>query len=704
MTQPNRTNTPLAPVADRRIEGQSSPDDLQWLELPYGDDALRWARAATNESAGVLRALPSFDELLRDLALMNRSVEQAAVVGIAGNRAFRLLKTGLHPKGLLQAASWDGTAIGAWITLLDVGSWATSRGKDFDLHWSIENVSPNGERSLLQFHEEGGDEAELLEFDLTKNRFVTEGFALPKCRMVSTWIDDDTLLVGHTSNGAPKAPGGWAAEALVWRRGTAVDTAKSVLRMGPTDSLFLPVSAGGKGRAVIAQFIDYSTVRMHCVSSAGDIRQLPLPTTLKLLFGANNDHAFVQLSAPAVFDGRDVAADSIIAVPLDNSESPVDVVHASRDGEIVDTFIALHAGPTAVALPVRSGLSLRVDVARREEGRWRVDPLVEPKLGVATRVTSAGVDIDGFMISSDGFLVPCTQDWVTPRGGRKQLQSDVPAFDASRLRLEQRQATSRDGQVVDYFLIGPNRVDDHPVPTLMTGYGTSGVSLTPAYMTGAFGGNYGGSSLKLWFERGGALVVPALRGGGEHGASWHHAGRREWKQNSYDDFHAVAESLIACRYTCRERLGVFGSSAGGLLAAVAGTQRPDLYGAIVVDTPATDMLRYPEMGIGPNLVDEFGDPRDALAAAWLVKYSPYHNIHAGVDYPAFLVTIATTDNRVGPGHARKFAKRLRDNGVPALFLESEEGGHGVSDSLQRPDFMAMRTAFFVNQLMFGEAT
>ena len=136
-----------------------------------------------------------------------------------------------------------------------------------------------------------------------------------------------------------------------------------------------------------------------------------------------------------------------------------------------------------------------------------------------------------------------------------------------------------------------------------------------------------------------------------------------------------------------------------LLAAVVGTQRPDLYGAIVSDVPVTDMLRYLEMGIGPNLMDEFGDPRDPAAAAWLVKYSPFHNIHAGVKYPAFLVTVATTDNRVGPGHARKFVKRLMEAGISALLLEPEDGGHGVSDTLQRPEVMAMRTAFFMDHLL-----
>ena len=704
MTTHDRTHTPAAaPPNGKLLEGRPSPDDLQWLESTHGEAALRWARAATQESAQALRALPQFDSLLQDIVKVNRDTGQSADIGIAGARALRLAKTGLHPKGLLQAAPWDGEAIGPWTTLLDVGAWAEGLGKDFDLHWSMTCVSPNGERCLLPFHEANGDEAEMHEFDLATARFVADGFALPKSRIVFAWIDDDTLLVGHTANDAPKAPGGWPAEALVWRRGTPVSDAKSVLRMGANDSLFLPMQAGGRGMAVIAQLIDYSTAHLHCVTAAAGIRTLPLPTALKLVFGANADHAFVQLSAPATLDGRELAADSILAVPLAGDEAPVEVVLEPRDGEVVDTFLAFHATRSSLALPVRSGLSLRVDIARRQQGGWHVAPLVGNSPGAAPRITAAGLDVDGFVIAREGFLFPPTQEWVTADGARTILESMSSPLDTSSLHLEQRQAMSRDGQVVDYVLIGPRARDEKPVPTLMTGYGTSGVSLTPAHMSSPSGAVYGGASLKPWFQRGGALAVPVLRGGGEHGVAWHHAGRRDRKQNSYDDFHAVAESLIASGYTRRDRLGVFGSSAGGLLAAVAGTQRPDLYGAVVVDTPVTDMLRYPTMGIGANLIDEFGDPNEPAAAAWLVKYSPFHNIHAGTDYPAFLVTIATTDNRVGPGHARKFAMRLRDSGVPTLFLESEAGGHGVSDSLQRPEFMAMRTAFFVSRLVPGEA-
>ncbi len=173
------------------------------------------------------------------------------------------------------------------------------------------------------------------------------------------------------------------------------------------------------------------------------------------------------------------------------------------------------------------------------------------------------------------------------------------------------------------------------------------------------------------------------------------------RQTSYDDFHAVAQTLIDSGFTDRPHLGVFGMSNGGLLAAVAGTQRPDLYGAIVSDVPLADMLRFPEMGMGAAWVDEYGDPKEPEAAQWLRAYSPVHAVKPGVDYPAFLVTVATTDDKVGPGHARKLAHRLMDVGAHVHYLESEAGGHGVSDPIQRPNLMAMRMSFLIERLMDG---
>jgi prolyl oligopeptidase len=186
------------------------------------------------------------------------------------------------------------------------------------------------------------------------------------------------------------------------------------------------------------------------------------------------------------------------------------------------------------------------------------------------------------------------------QAGAGLLQAEVPAFDATRFVVEVRSVASKDGTPIDYFLLRPRALHaGSPTPTLMTGYGAFGISFTPGYLDGEVGGR----SLQLWLQRGGALVLPAIRGGGERGEAWHQAAIRERRQVSYDDFAAVAESLIKSGFTTAAHLGVFGTSNGGLLAATMGTQRPDLFGAVVSDVPLTDMLRMPN---APSTAPERG--------------------------------------------------------------------------------------------------
>lgn len=161
----------------------------------------------------------------------------------------------------------------------------------------------------------------------------------------------------------------------------------------------------------------------------------------------------------------------------------------------------------------------------------------------------------------------------------------------------------------------------------------------------------------------------------------------------------MAEALVKSGFTDSKHLGVFGSSNGGLLAATVAVLRPDLFSASVSDAPVTDMLRYTKMGIGGGMIAEFGDPEDAQDRAGILRYSPYQNLRTGGKYPPIMITISTEDNRVGPGHSRKFAARMAEVGGKPLLLEFAEGGHGVSDPLRNSALMAVRMTFLIDTLM-----
>src|SRR5690606_20741949 len=149
------------------------------------------------------------------------------------------------------------------------------------------------------------------------------------------------------------------------------------------------------------------------------------------------------------------------------------------------------------------------------------------------------------------------------------------------------------------------------------------------------------------------------------------------RQRAYDDFLAVAEDLVARGITAPERLGIMGGSNGGLLTGVALTQRPELFGAVVIQVPLLDMRRYHRLLAGASWMAEYGDPDDPEQWAFIGRYSPYQNVSAESSYPRVLLTTTTRDDRAHPGHARKMAARLEEMGHPVLYFENTEGGHGA---------------------------
>jgi prolyl oligopeptidase len=213
-------------------------------------------------------------------------------------------------------------------------------------------------------------------------------------------------------------------------------------------------------------------------------------------------------------------------------------------------------------------------------------------------------------------------------------------------------------------------------PTYLTGYGGFNISMTPAFSR----------SLLLWLEHGGLVAIPNIRGGGEYGEAWHQGGMLGHKQNSFDDFVAAAEWLIRERYTRPERLAVAGGSNGGLLMGAVLTQRPELFGAVVVQVPLLDMLRYHRFLIARLWIPEYGSPDDPEAFAWLRAYSPYHHVRPGTPYPAVLLATAESDTRVDPMHARKMAARLQtatSSSRPVLLRLEARAGHGAGKPLSK---------------------
>jgi prolyl oligopeptidase len=258
--------------------------------------------------------------------------------------------------------------------------------------------------------------------------------------------------------------------------------------------------------------------------------------------------------------------------------------------------------------------------------------------------------------------------------------------------------TSKDGMRVPMFVAHRKGLAlDGKRPTLLTAYGGFNQAQLPAFSARA----------AFWIENGGVYALANLRGGGEYGEAWHHAGMLEKKQNVFDDFIAAAEWLGANKYASRDTLAISGGSNGGLLVGAAMTQRPELFRAVVCSYPLLDMLRYHRFFVARYWVPEYGSADDAGQFQVLRAYSPYHNVRKGVPYPAILFISGDGDTRVAPLHARKMAALMQAvTGSPAerpvlLHYDTRAGHSGGLPASKQIEDLTQEMRFLFWQLGVG---
>ncbi|MEP7275852.1 MAG: prolyl oligopeptidase family serine peptidase [Betaproteobacteria bacterium] len=254
---------------------------------------------------------------------------------------------------------------------------------------------------------------------------------------------------------------------------------------------------------------------------------------------------------------------------------------------------------------------------------------------------------------------------------------DDPPLDMSQIVSERSYVTAKDGAKIPVFVVHrKDLIKGGANPTLLYGYGGFNVGVEPFYL----------GSYASFVNRGGVFVDAGVRGGNEYGETWHRQAMFAQKQATFDDMVAVAQWLIAEKYTNPAKLAVAGGSNGGLTVGALLTQRPDLFRAAICQVPLLDMVRFHRFLIARYWIAEYGDPEKPDDFRWILRYSPYQNIRAGVNMPETLVVAGEYDSRVDPLHAKKFVAAVQNNPgqvSPFLLYMDFDSGHGVGKSNQQ---------------------
>ncbi|HKW74725.1 MAG TPA: S9 family peptidase [Terriglobales bacterium] len=276
-------------------------------------------------------------------------------------------------------------------------------------------------------------------------------------------------------------------------------------------------------------------------------------------------------------------------------------------------------------------------------------------------------------------------------------QTEVPGgYDPSKYVSERVWATAKDGVRIPISVIYRKDLKkaDGSNPLYVYAYGSYGFSLPDTFNS---------ARLSL-LDRGVVMAYAHIRGGGEMGKAWHDAGRMMNKMNTFTDFIACTEHLVANKYGARDKIAIEGGSAGGLLMGAVTNLRPDLFKVVVSHVPFVDVMNTMLDASLPLTVpeyEEWGNPNEKPAYEYMLKYSPYDNLKKGA-YPAILVKTSFNDSQVMYWEPAKYTAKLRtlktDSHVLLLKTNMAAGHGGASGRYDRFHEIAFDYAFMLAQL------
>ncbi|PYB70845.1 prolyl oligopeptidase family serine peptidase [Rhizobium wuzhouense] len=657
--------------------------------------------AARNTRSEEALTTPEMEADAAALQAMMERQDRLIVPARRGDWLFDFNRSRDNPLGVLRRlpAELAPSADAPWETVFDVDAFCAREGKRWIFGGCV-TCPFEPTRVLFRLSDGGSDLTRFLEFDLETKQVVDGGFDTPAVRAQATWLSGDEIAYFGSIDAFSATESGWPRVGRRLRRGQSPAEAEILFEAAPSDVtaygfVIDPKLGGHDGpdtqqiRVFMANH-EIGKLSLHVGDAKGFARRLPLPQEI----GFDINHSHVLWLAK---NDEQVASGSLVLQALTPfGEEPLAsrrrILVEPAPGRAAHHFTLLRHWAVYSVDENLSPSLYALDLTREDAEPQRI---VLPDGIEALYFTPLYADLhlgdDTLSVIGSGFLVPPTRYTlslsdqyrrpVTHTLALKPQETSPAYFDADGMTSQLLEATSADGTKVPYHLVLPKAWRMGELPVLIYGYGGFAASLAPHYSgtTGRF------------VEQGGAYVQAYIRGGAELGPQWHSPVKRHGRHKAYEDFVAIARDLVKRGYSKPSRIACTGASNGGLLTGVMLTRYPDDFGAVWCRVPVLDMTRFHLFPAGRAWMDEYGNPDDEADRAYLLSYSPLHQIAQASDktYPPVYIESSTNDDRVHPSHARRFALRLEEAGHTPLFHEFGSGGHGGAGNSGE---MARRTA------------
>jgi prolyl oligopeptidase len=654
------------------LHGVTVLDPYRWLEDQAAPETRAWIDSENAYTEAVIGGLPGKERIERRLTELIK-VDVVSVPFVRGGRFFYSKRAPDQEQAILYVRKGEGAAE----VLVDPHGLSAEHA----ISANFQDVSPDGRLLAYGVRQGGQDEIEVRLMEVDSRREVE---SLPKARYSGIAIAADKASV-YYSRLTPEGP-------RVYRhRIGSAQADEELFGKGYGPEKIIGVDLSGDGRYLLVTVLHGSAA----LKTELYVQDLARGTPLRPIV---ND-------LDAVFTGT-IGGDTLFLKTDWNAPNSRVMAVDLRDPARERWREVVPEGKSVIsALSIAGGqlfVSRLQDVQPRIQAYTPAGALVRdvplPGIGSAGAISGDWGSGEAFF-SYSSFAQPQTIYRYRVATGAADVwaRADVPV-QSDAVEVRQVFYTSKDGTRVPMFVAHRKGLAlDGKRPTLLTAYGGFNLAQLPAFSARA----------AFWIENGGVYALANLRGGGEYGEAWHHAGMLEKKQNVFDDFIAAAEWLVANKYASRDTLAISGGSNGGLLVGAAMTQRPELFRAVVCSYPLLDMLRYQRFFVARYWVPEYGSADDPAQFPVLRAYSPYHNVRQGVRYPAVLFISGDGDTRVAPLHARKMAALMQAvTGSPAdrpvlLHYDTKAGHSGGLPASKQIEDLTQEMRFLFWQLGVG---